>query len=312
MEKYYFGVDIGGTATKFGVFNHSGVLVDKWEIPSDRTDGASHLLPSVAAEIERYASGTENVLSVGVGIPGPVQHGGHVTRCVNLGLADINPARELAALLHGVPVFAANDANMAALGEYWKGGGNGARSLILITLGTGVGGGIIIDGRMIYGEGGLGGEFGHVVVDPDETFPCNCGQYGCLDQIASATGIVRYARNMLAEREDASVLRSLETITARDVVDAAKAGDALAAAAFDRCMYFLGKSMAMLTNTLDPETFIIGGGVSRAGEYLLDTVRRHYDALPTLFGRKAQIGLAQLGNDAGIYGAAKLAMDSVR
>lgn len=312
MSDYYFGVDVGGTAIKFGVFDLNGTLLDKWEIATDRSDEAAHMLPSVANEIIHYAGDTEKVRAVGIGIPGPVQHSGFVTRCVNLGLANVNPARMLASLLHGVPVFAANDANMAAMGEYWKGAGKGAQSLVLITLGTGVGGGIILDDAMVFGAGGLGGEIGHVVVDPTETCACNCGQYGCLDQIASATGIVRSAERMLDENTADSVLRGVNPLTAKAVIDAAKAGDQLAEKALDRCMYFLGKSMAMLTNMLDPEVYIIGGGVSKAGDYLLNMVRKHYETLPTLFDQKARIVLAELGNDAGIYGAAKLAMDSVR
>ena len=262
-----------------------------------------------------YARNLSRVTAIGVGIPGPVQRGGYVARCVNLGWGDFNPARELAAILHGVPVFAGNDANMAAMGEYWQGSGKDADSLVFITLGTGVGGGIIVDGKMLFGSGGLAGEIGHITVNPEETLPCNCGHYGhygCLDQTASATGIVRSAMRLLESSDAPSVLRSLETVTARDVVDAARRGDALAAEAFDRCMYFLGKGMAMLTNIVDPELFIIGGGVSKAGSYLVDTVKKHYDSMATLTDHRAGIELARLGNDAGLFGAAKLAMDSVR
>ena len=198
------------------------------------------------------------------------------------------------------------------MGEYWQGSGKNAENVVFITLGTGVGGGIILDGRMVYGMGGLGGEIGHVVVNPDETVPCNCGQYGCLDQTASATGIVRQAKRMLESCDTPSALRSLETVTARDVVDAARKGDELAEKAFDHCMYFLGKSLAMLTNIIDPEVYVIGGGVSKAGDYLTQTVKKHFDAMSTLSEQKADIVLAKLGNDAGIYGAAKLAMDSAR
>ena len=311
MDKFYFGVDIGGTAIKLGAFDTNGTLLDKWEIPTDKSDNATRILPSVANEILRYVGSLDKVVGVGIGIPGPVQQGGYVTRCVNLGLGNINPARELATLLHGVPVFAANDANVAALGEAWKGGGMGARSMVLITLGTGVGGGIIVDGRMIYGAAGMGGEIGHVVVDPEETLPCNCGQYGCLDQIASATGIVRAAQRALAASDKPSALRDLSKITAKDVLDAAKAGDELALAAFTRCMRILAKSMAIMTNMIDPDAFIIGGGVSKAGAFLVDVLHKQYELAPTLFDRKADIVLAQLGNDAGIYGAAKLAMDSI-
>ena len=171
----------------------------------------------------------------------------------------------------------------------------------------------MLDGRMVYGSAGLGGEIGHVVVNPDEPMPCNCGQYGCLDQTASATGVVRHAKRVLARHpNESSSLRALETLTARDVFDAAKAGDALAYEAVDICMGFLGKSLAMLTNIIDPDMYIIGGGVSKAGEFLIGLVRRHYEQLATLSEQRATIALATLGNDAGIYGAAKLAMDAVR
>jgi glucokinase len=312
MDNLYFGVDIGGTATKIGAFDQRGTLLSKWEIKTDTSENGSLILPNIAEEILHYARNLSRIIAIGVGVPGPVQRGGYVKRCVNLGWGDFNPARELASILRGVPVFAGNDANMAAMGEYWQGSGKDADSVVFITLGTGVGGGIILDGKMVFGMSGLGGEIGHVVVNPDETDPCNCGQYGCLDQTASATGIVRYAKKFLAESDAPSSLRELEVITARDVVDAARKGDSLAEKAFDHCMHFLGKSMAMLTNILDPEVYIIGGGVSKAGDYLVDIVRRHYESLATLSEQRASIALAKLGNDAGIYGAAKLAMDSVR
>ena len=312
MDQLYFGVDIGGTATKIGAFDQRGELLSKWEIKTDLSEGGSLILPNVAEEVLHYARNLSRVTAIGVGIPGPVQRGGYVARCVNLGWGDFNPARELAAILRGVPVFAGNDANMAAMGEYWQGSGKDADSLVFITLGTGVGGGIIVDGKMLFGSGGLAGEIGHITVNSEETLPCNCGHYGCLDQTASATGIVRSAMRLLESSDAPSALRSLESVTARDVVDAARRGDALAAEAFDRCMYFLGKGMAMLTNIVDPELFIIGGGVSKAGSYLVDTVKKHYDSMATLTDHRAGIELARLGNDAGLFGAAKLAMDSVR
>jgi len=312
MENLYFGVDIGGTSTKIGAFDQQGHLLSKWEIKTDTSENGSLILPNIAVEILHYARNLSRVIAIGVGVPGPVQRGGYVKRCVNLGWGDFNPARELAAILRGVPVFAGNDANMAAMGEYWKGSGKNADNIVFITLGTGVGGGIILDGKVVFGMSGLGGEIGHVVVNPDETIPCNCGQTGCLDQTASATGIVRAAQQLLSESDKPSTLRTLDVITSRDVVDAARRGDELAEQAFDHCMYFLGKSMAMLTNILDPDMYIIGGGVSKAGDYLINTVRKHYDALSTLSEQKAEIKLASLGNDAGIYGTVKLAMDSVR
>lgn len=312
MDTLYFGVDIGGTATKLGAFAENGTLLDKWEIPTDSGEQGSHILPAAAAEITRYAAGDlHRVAGVGVGVPGPVLRNGTVSRCVNLNWSRFNPARELSALLHGVPVFAGNDANVAAMGEYWQGSGQKAHSLVLVTLGTGVGSGIILDGKIVYGAHGLGGEVGHTLANPDEPLPCNCGHYGCLDQTASATGIARHAARLLAADGTPSSLRALEAITARDVFDAAKAGDAVALKAVDLCMGFLGRSLSMLTCIIDPELFIIGGGVSKAGQFLIDALKRHYDAEATLTDTKADIVLASLGNDAGIYGAAKLAIDGV-
>ena len=309
----YFGVDIGGTATKLGAFSENGELLAKWEIPTDPGEQGSHILPAASAEITRYAGGDlRRVAGVGVGVPGPVLRNGMVSRCVNLHWSRFNPARELSALLHGVPVFAGNDANVAAMGEYWQGSGQQAQSLVLVTLGTGVGSGIILDGKIVYGAHGLGGEVGHTLANPDEPLPCNCGHFGCLDQTASATGIARHAGRLLASGDTPSTLRSLETITARDVFDAAKAGDAVALETVELCMGFLGRSLSMLTCIIDPELFIIGGGVSKAGQFLIDVLRRHYAKEATLLDTRADIVLATLGNDAGIYGAAKLAIDAVR
>ncbi len=312
MNKYIFGVDIGGTATKLGAFSLDGQLLCKWEIPTDTGGGGGRIMPNIAREIVRYAGDTRSVAAAGVGVPGPVRRDGYVRRCVNLGWGNFNPARDLSAHLEGVPVFAGNDANVAAMGEYWKGGGRGARSLVFVTLGTGVGGGIVIDGHMVYGSTGLGGEIGHIVVNPQETVPCNCGQYGCLDQTASATGVVRHAQRILAASDAPSALRAMENFTARDVFDAAKDGDAPAYEAVDTCMGYLGRALAMLTHILDPDVYIIGGGVSKAGTFLTDIVRRHYERYAVLSEQKAQVALATLGSDAGIYGAAKLALDAVR
>ena len=215
MDQLYFGVDIGGTATKIGAFDQRGTLLSKWEIKTDTSENGSLILPNVAEEILHYARNLSRVIAIGVGIPGPVQRGGYVRRCVNLGWGDFNPARELASILRGVPVFAGNDANMAALGEYWKGSGKNAENLVFITLGTGVGGGIILDGRMVFGMSGLGGEIGHIVVNPEETIPCNCGQLGCLDQTASATGIVRSAERFLAESSEPKIFKAAWQIISR-------------------------------------------------------------------------------------------------
>lgn len=313
MEKIYFGIDIGGTAMKHGVFTADGTLLDKWEIPTPLGEKGSKILPAVAAEIRKWTAdhgyGMEQVAGAGIGIPGPVRNDGVVERCVNLNWGGINPAKELSDLLDGVPVAAGNDANMAAMGEYWQGSGKGYRNVVFITLGTGVGSGIILDGHMIHGAKGLGGEIGHIIVDPTEPERCGCGHYGCLNQIASATGIVTRARRFLAAEDTASMLRDRENLTCKDVFDAAKAGDDLAVRSVRNCLSFLGKSISDASYTVDPDVFIIGGGVTKAGQYLIDMTYQAYSDMATLADGRAKIVLAELGNDAGIYGAAKLAMD---
>lgn len=315
MEKFYFGIDIGGTAMKHGVFTADGTLLEKWEIPTPLGEQGSYILPAVAKEVRHWMAekgyNMAQLAGVGVGIPGPVRSDGLVERCVNLDWGNVNPAKELSALLDGIPVAAGNDANVAAMGEYWQGGGKGYDSVVFITLGTGVGSGIILDGRMIHGSKGLGGEIGHIIVDPSEKEPCSCGHYGCLNQIASATGIVYRAKRMLQAENTASCMRGLEKLTCKDVFDAAKAGDAVAVKSVRNCLGFLGKSISDVSYTVDPDVFIIGGGVAKAGQYLIDETYEAYSAMAKLADGRAKIVLAQLGNDAGIYGAAKLALDLV-
>ena len=308
-------IDIGGTAVKMGLIDREGTIHARHEASVCYDNYHTPILTTVIREAKAFLAQQNAVIEgVGVSATGQVDDREGVVIGTNGKIPHYegSPIKREMEREFGVPAFALNDANAAALGECFAGRAKGVENVLMITLGTGVGGGIILDGSMVFGMSGLGGEIGHVVVNPDETTPCNCGQYGCLDQTASATGIVRAAKRLLDESADDSSLRALETITARDVVDAARHGDALAEKAFDRCMYFLGKSMAMLTNILDPDVYIIGGGVSKAGDYLVDTVKKHYEALATLSERRADIVLAKLGNDAGIYGAAKLAMDSAR
>ncbi|MBU9726026.1 ROK family glucokinase [Diplocloster modestus] len=314
---YYFGVDVGGTNIKLGMFSESGRMLENWEIPTRGRNytevGKNDIMQNIAGEIlyileERCISRTK-VRGVGIGVPGPVLDNGYVESCVNLGLTDINPSLVLSELLGGIPVTVGNDANVAALGEMWRGGGIGYQSLVLVTLGTGVGSGVILDGKIVYGAKGLGGEIGHIMVNPNETDICNCGGRGCLDQMASATGIVRNAGKILKDTSLPSVLRGMEGFTARDVVDAAKAGDPAALVTLDYCMQFLGKCLAAVSYVVDPQVFVIGGGVSAAGDFLIRIIQEHYEKHAILKKEKAKIVLAVMGNDAGYYGAARMAMD---
>lgn len=311
--KYCFGIDIGGTSVKMGLFDTEGNLLEKWEIPTRKENGGEAVLPDIAASVkdkiaERKIDAAD-ICGVGMGIPGPVTPDGDVSICVNLGWKERNPGRELSELLGGVPVRAGNDATVAALGEFWRGGAQGCKSVVLLTLGTGVGGGVILNGKVVDGTHGAGGELGHIVVNPDETLRCNCGNYGCLEQYASATGVVRVAGRILAAKpEQASTLRSIENYSAKDVFDAAKAGDAIALEAVDTLCKYLGFATANCAMTIDPEVFVIGGGVSRAGAILTDGIGKYFEKYTPLLKVKPAFALATLGNDAGIYGAARLVL----
>ena len=312
MKKYCFGIDVGGTTVKMGLFTTEGELLDKWEIPTRKEDGGAYILNDVAASVEAKLAekniAKEDVAGAGIGVPGPTLDTGYVSICVNLGWKDKNPANELSELL-SIPVKAGNDANVAALGEMWKGGGEGYLDVVLLTLGTGVGGGIIINGEIAPSHRGVGGELGHITVNPDEEATCNCGNHGCLEQYASATGVVRIAKKLLAASKEESSLRTLETVTAKDVFDAAKAGDHLAVEAVEVLGKYLGLVVANVALTVDPDVFVIGGGVSKAGQVLIDVIPKYYHKFAKIIGdNKAKVVLAKLGNDAGIYGAARMVL----
>ena len=288
MDKYCFGVDLGGTTVKIGLFSIEGQLQDKWEIPTRTENHGAEILSDIAASIQsRMDTGhlsKEQVTGIGIGVPGPVLNENIVQGCVNL----------------------ANDANVAALGEQWQGGGKGFQNLVMFTLGTGVGGGIIQNGRIISGANGAAGEIGHmVIVDSDEVVgTCGCGHRGCLEQVASATGIVNLTEKKLAECSQDSVLREISPLTAKDVLDAAKAGDALAEQAAENMMKQLGRAAAYIACVVNPDIFVIGGGVSKAGEYLIEGISRYYKDYAFHASADTKFALASLGNDAGMIGAA--------
>ena len=311
MHPYAFGVDVGGTTVKLGLFSRDGALLEKWEIPTRTQNNGKHVLPDIVASIRSKLSekniAPQNVEGIGIGVPGPVSADFTVNKCVNLGWGVFNLKEKMNQLLPEISnVAAGNDANVATLGELWQGGGKGATSMALLTLGTGVGCGVIEDGKLIVGSYGMAGECGHMIVNPDEPVACNCGGHGCLEQYASATGIGRMGHKVLAESDAPSTLRRYEKLNAKNVLDAAKAGDALAIETVDRCMKYLGLAMAYISHVTDPQCFVIGGGVSKAGQYLLDVLDGHYRKYVNVQKAKAELHLATLGNDAGIYGAARL------
>lgn len=309
MKTYGFGVDIGGTTVKLGLFRTDGTLLDKWEIPTRKEDDGAHILPDVAGAIKgkiaEKAIDPSDVQGVGVGVPGPVTPEGVVRKCVNLGWGVFNVEDTLSELT-GYPVKAGNDANVAALGEMWQGAGKGATNIVMVTLGTGVGGGVIVDGHIVAGATGAGGEIGHIPVRDDETLVCGCGKQGCLEQYASATGVVTLTKRALAASDQPSSLRDLSEVTAKDTFDAAKAGDKLALEVLEQFGEILGKGLAAIACVVNPETFVIGGGVSKAGTIITDVIAKYY--VPNAFHacREAQFKLAELGNDAGMYGCVQM------
>ena len=306
------GVDVGGTSVKLGIFETTGELVDKWEVTTRKEEGGRHILADVAASIREKVSSMgldlkKDVVGAGLGVPGPVMPDGNVEVCVNLGWHNVNPQKELSGLLDGLPVKSGNDANVAALGEMWQGGGKGYGDLVMITLGTGVGGGVILDQKIVAGPHGLGGEIGHIHVREDEKEYCNCGGQGCVEQICSATGIAREARRKMESTDTPSSLRAYgDAVTAKNVLDAAKEGDGLALEVMAVVSRYLGLALSQIALIIDPEIFVIGGGVSKAGQFLIDMVQKDYDHFTPISPNKPKLGLATLGNDAGIYGAARL------
>lgn len=314
MKNYVFGVDVGGTTVKIGLFEASGILVEKWEIPTRKEERGSLILSDIAAAIEQKLDEREipreDVEGIGLGVPGPVTSDGIVLKCVNLGWGVFNVEKELSQLT-GFSAKATNDANAAALGEQWQGGGKGFQDIVLVTLGTGIGGGIIINGKVLSGINGAAGEIGHIAMNDNEPEMCNCGKRGCLEQYASATGVVRLMKRRLAAYAETKGARAeMEGLTAKDVFDAAARGDSIAISAIDEAGHILGKGLAATACVTNPEAFVIGGGMSRAGNLLLEPVRESYRRYAFHAARDTQFVLAKLGNDAGIYGGARLLLSN--
>ena len=311
MASYCFGVDLGGTTVKMGLFTAAGDVIDKWEIPTRCENNGENILPDIAKAIEDKISEKSieksEIVGVGIDVPGPVDENGLVHRAVNLGWGFIN-VTEILSSLTGLKVKTGNDGNVAGLGEMWKGGAMGHKNVIMVTLGTGVGGGIIVNGRLVEGSTGAGGEIGHIHIEDNETEACGCGNYGCLEEYTSATGITRLANRRLKKDDKPSMLRTGE-VSAKTVFDAVKAGDELAIEVATQFGDYLGKGLAAIAGVTNPEVFVIGGGVSKAGEIIFDFIREPYKKYVFHGSRDAEFALAKLGNDAGIYGAAKLILD---
>lgn len=295
-ERLVCGVDVGGTTIKFGLFTPQGELRRRWRIPTDTSHQGRNILPQIARSI-RSQLPLSQLLGVGMGVPGPVQRDGTVNRCVNLGWGVVPAANILSHLLDGVPVQVANDANAAALGECWQGAGQGADSLLLVTLGTGVGSGLVLGGTVLSGAHGSAGEIGHMTVAPQEKRVCACGKRGCLEQYASASGILRMARE-----------RGLSARDAREVSTLAAAGVRPACDVMKKAGHLLGLALSNAACLMDMERILLGGGVAAAGEVLLNPTRESFQANVFHASAGTELAFAALGNDAGLYGAARLAL----
>lgn len=314
-EKWLIGVDLGGTTTKMALINPFGDLLVKWEIPTDVTSEGKNIVANIARAIDEMLLvqklTKKDIYGVGIGAPGPIDlETGEVFEAINLGWRNAYPLKEMFEEKYTFSVVIDNDANCAALGELWQGAGKGASDLVCITLGTGVGGGVIANGRIVHGTSCAAGEIGHMIAIPEGGTPCNCGKSGCLETIASGTGIVRLAEEMATAR-NFGMLKKIKqkngAILAKDVFDAARDGDQVAEKVIEKVAFHLGLALANIANTLNPEKVVIGGGVSRASEILLHPVRKkfHQFAFPRV-SKSTSVVLASLGNDAGVFGAAWL------
>lgn len=311
MKRYCFGIDVGGTTVKMGLFESTGALLDKWEIETRVENFGENILEDICQSLDKKIIdkeiGLDDIEGLGIGLPGPITKDGTVLQCVNLGWGTFNIEEKLSQMFHGIKIKAGNDANVAALGEAWIGGGKDYDDVVMITLGTGVGGGVIIDGKILTGYNGAAGEIGHMQVDVLEEEQCNCGRKGCLEQYTSARGVVRLAKRYMASTQAPTKMRAFGAdITAKDVFDLAKENDEGAKIVVDKMGTYLGTSMSYVASVLNPQAFIIGGGVSKAGQILIDAVKDKYRETCFAACGDAAVHLATLGNDAGIYGAAAL------
>ena len=311
MKEYAFGVDIGGTTVKIGLFTTAGGLMETWEIPTRTENGGTLILGDIAESVknklEELNIEAEDVEGIGMGVPGPVDEAGNVLKCANLGWGFFNVEKELGSLT-GFKVKAGNDANIAALGEMWQGGGKGYKDIVMVTLGTGVGGGIILNGHILPGTNGAAGEIGHMTINEDEEETCGCGKKGCLEQYTSANGIVRVAKRYLAAHPDEKTVLTMD-LNSKILWDEVKKGDEAAVKISDEWGRIIGKGLALVSCVVDPQAFVIGGGMSKAGECVTEKIKEYYKKYAFHASRDVEFRLATLGNNAGIYGGVKMVLD---
>lgn len=314
MTKYIYGIDIGGTTVKMGLFDEKGDMLEKWEIVTRKENNGENILPDIVKSIKEKNTEksieTDDILGIGMGVPGPITDDGRVLKCANLGWGIFSVADEMSKLTGVEKVKVGNDANVAALGEQWRGGGRGFDNIVMVTLGTGVGGGIIMDGKILTGENGAAGEIGHITVNPKETLTCGCGCKGCLEQYSSATGVIRMAKKRLEASDKPSELRKFaaDEIGGKEVFDAYKAGDELAAEAVNEFAIYLGMGLGNVASVVDTQAFVIGGGLSKNGPVVIDIVKEQYKKNVMFALKNTEFRLAELGNDAGMYGAVRMVL----
>lgn len=317
MSKKLLGIDLGGTTIKFGILTLEGEVQEKWTIETNTLENGRHIVSDIVESLKHrlslYGLTKDDFLGIGMGSPGAVDRTSKtVTGAFNLNWADTQEVGSVIEKEVGIPFFIDNDANVAALGERWVGAGANNPDVVFVTLGTGVGGGVIADGNLIHGVAGAGGEIGHMIVDPENGFMCTCGNKGCLETVASATGVVRVARQLAEQYEGSSAIKAAidngDTVTSKDIFIAAEDGDKFANSVVERVSRYLGLAAANISNILNPDSVVIGGGVSAAGEFLRSRVEKYFVtfAFPQV-KKSTKIKIAELGNDAGIIGAASLA-----
>ncbi|HEN2273566.1 TPA: ROK family glucokinase [Streptococcus agalactiae] len=321
MSKKLLGIDLGGTTIKFGILTLEGEVQEKWAIETNTLENGRHIVSDIVESLKHrlslYGLTKDDFLGIGMGSPGAVDRTSKtVTGAFNLNWADTQEVGSVIEKEVGIPFFIDNDANVAALGERWVGAGANNPDVVFVTLGTGVGGGVIADGNLIHGVAGAGGEIGHMIVDPENGFTCTCGNKGCLETVASATGVVRVARQLAEQYEGSSAIKAAidngDTVTSKDIFIAAEDGDKFANSVVERVSRYLGLAAANISNILNPDSVVIGGGVSAAGEFLRSRVEKYFVtfAFPQV-KKSTKIKIAELGNDAGIIGAASLANQQV-
>lgn len=317
MSKKLLGIDLGGTTIKFGILTLEGEVQEKWAIETNTLENGRHIVSDIVESLKHrlslYGLTKDDFLGIGMGSPGAVDRTSKtVTGAFNLNWADTQEVGSVIEKEVGIPFFIDNDANVAALGERWVSAGANNPDVVFVTLGTGVGGGVIADGNLIHGVAGAGGEIGHMIVDPENGFMCTCGNKGCLETVASATGVVRVARQLAEQYEGSSAIKAAidngDTVTSKDIFIAAEDGDKFANSVVERVSRYLGLAAANISNILNPDSVVIGGGVSAAGEFLRSRVEKYFVtfAFPQV-KKSTKIKIAELGNDAGIIGAASLA-----